>query len=233
MIGNAKEYVIKQFEELAKQKGANAIIGIDIETSFGETLARVAINGTAVVVSSAETSIRINDEKDSSSVITVSKSNSPEGFLPIEINVSNQHGINEIALCLQALDDAIPSNIMADIEKKHDLYLRQKELLATLLDHGAISQAQHDKSLRDLTEKMGIQPSDQPNGKVCGKAVKIVSHSDYKTSADIYTHLNQEMMRATAEGMVDVFNKVDAEAKKSRWQRPQAGSMILFSKTGS
>ena len=48
-------------------------------------------------------------------------------------------------------------------QKKRDLYLRQKELLATLLVHGAISQAQHDKSLRDLTEKMGMQPSNEPN----------------------------------------------------------------------
>ena len=48
-------------------------------------------------------------------------------------------------------------------EKKRDLYLRQKELLATLLEHGAISQAQHDKSLGDLTEKMGMQPSNKPN----------------------------------------------------------------------
>ena len=50
------------------------------------------------------------------------------------------------------------------VEKKRNLYLRQKELLDTLLEHGAISQAQHDKSLRDLTEKMGMQPSGQPNG---------------------------------------------------------------------
>ena len=49
-------------------------------------------------------------------------------------------------------------------QKKRDLYLRQKKLLATLLEHGAISQAQHDKSLRDLTAKMGMQPSGQPNG---------------------------------------------------------------------
>ncbi len=41
-------------------------------------------------------------------------------------------------------------------EKKRDLYLRQKELLATLLEHGAISQAQYEKSLGDLTVKMGI-----------------------------------------------------------------------------
>jgi len=48
-------------------------------------------------------------------------------------------------------------------QKKRDLYLRQKELLATLLVHGAISQAQHDKSLGNLTEKMGMQPSNKPN----------------------------------------------------------------------
>jgi len=45
-------------------------------------------------------------------------------------------------------------------QKKRDLYLRQKELLATLLEHGAISQAQYDKSLGDLTVKMGmIEPA--------------------------------------------------------------------------
>ena len=48
-------------------------------------------------------------------------------------------------------------------QKKRDLYLRQKELLATLLEHGAISQAQHDKSLGDLTKKMGMQPSNGPD----------------------------------------------------------------------
>lgn len=48
-------------------------------------------------------------------------------------------------------------------QKKRDLYLRQKELLATLLEYGAISQVQHDKSLRDLTEKMDMQPSNEPN----------------------------------------------------------------------
>ena len=49
-------------------------------------------------------------------------------------------------------------------QKKRDLYFRQKELLATLLEHGAISQTQHDKSLGDLTEKMGMQSSNEPNG---------------------------------------------------------------------
>ena len=40
-------------------------------------------------------------------------------------------------------------------EKNHQLFLREKALLAEFLAHGAISRAQHDKSLHDLTEKMG------------------------------------------------------------------------------
>ena len=40
-------------------------------------------------------------------------------------------------------------------EKNHQLFLREKALLDGFLEHGAISQAQHDKSLHDLIEKMG------------------------------------------------------------------------------
>ena len=40
-------------------------------------------------------------------------------------------------------------------EKNHQLFLHQKKTLDTFLEHGAISQAQHDKSLHDLIEKMG------------------------------------------------------------------------------
>ena len=39
-------------------------------------------------------------------------------------------------------------------EKNHRLYLRQKELLDLLLERGAISQTQHDRSLSDLTAGM-------------------------------------------------------------------------------
>lgn len=42
-------------------------------------------------------------------------------------------------------------------EKKVELYLNQKELLDTFLSHGAITKAQYNKSLGDLTEKMGMQ----------------------------------------------------------------------------
>lgn len=40
-------------------------------------------------------------------------------------------------------------------EKNHQLYLRQKGMLDMFLEHGAISQEQHDKSLHDLMVKMG------------------------------------------------------------------------------
>ena len=40
-------------------------------------------------------------------------------------------------------------------EKRRALYDRQVATLKTFLEHGAITQAQHDKSLHDMTEKMG------------------------------------------------------------------------------
>lgn len=46
---------------------------------------------------------------------------------------------------------------MTPEEKKKQLFLRQKELLDTFLRTHAISQAQYDKSLGDLREKMGMQ----------------------------------------------------------------------------
>ena len=41
-------------------------------------------------------------------------------------------------------------------EKKIRLYFQQKEALDDFLERGAISQAQYDKSLGDMTEKMGM-----------------------------------------------------------------------------
>ena len=49
-------------------------------------------------------------------------------------------------------------------EKNHMLFLRQKALLDEFLEHGAISRAQHDKSLHDLIEKMG-ETEAFPDGK--------------------------------------------------------------------
>ena len=44
-------------------------------------------------------------------------------------------------------------------EKNRALFLQQKQTLDLFLERGAISQAQHDKSLHDLTVKMGAAAS--------------------------------------------------------------------------
>ena len=41
-------------------------------------------------------------------------------------------------------------------EKKKQLFLKQKNLLDTFLERNAISQAQYDKSLGALRDKMGM-----------------------------------------------------------------------------
>ena len=48
-------------------------------------------------------------------------------------------------------------NSTVPVEKNIELYLRQKKMLEQFLERNAISQAQFDKSLGDLTEKMGMQ----------------------------------------------------------------------------
>ena len=40
-------------------------------------------------------------------------------------------------------------------EKKHQLYLKQKNMLDMFLEHSAIRREQHDKSLHELTIKLG------------------------------------------------------------------------------
>ena len=50
---------------------------------------------------------------------------------------------------------------LSSAEKKLELFRRQKDLLDTVLSTGAISQAQPDKSLNCLIEKMGIKEDQQ------------------------------------------------------------------------
>ena len=45
---------------------------------------------------------------------------------------------------------------MTPDEKKKQLFLRQKELLDVYLEKKAITQADYDKSLKALKEKMGV-----------------------------------------------------------------------------
>ena len=51
----------------------------------------------------------------------------------------------------------MPLTQMTPEEKKQYLFLNQKKTLDLFFERGAISQAQYDKSLGDLREKMGVK----------------------------------------------------------------------------
>ena len=38
-------------------------------------------------------------------------------------------------------------------------------------------------------------------------AMKIVGHSNYQTTADVYTHIRDDMLKKATINMVDVFKK--------------------------
>ena len=44
---------------------------------------------------------------------------------------------------------------LSHVEKRHRLFLNQKQTLDSFLERGAISRAQYEKSLQDLRTKMG------------------------------------------------------------------------------
>lgn len=60
-------------------------------------------------------------------------------------------------------DDNIAWSSLTHEQKNHQLFLTQKELLNQFLKTGAISKAQHDKSIHDLIEKMGETEEQQSN----------------------------------------------------------------------
>ena len=61
------------------------------------------------------------------------------------------------AVCCNREKNDAPS--VSREEKNRQLFLRQKKLLDLFLEKGAISRAQHDKSLHDLRVKMGMDSS--------------------------------------------------------------------------
>ncbi len=55
------------------------------------------------------------------------------------------------------MDDKLSFDTMSKEEKRIELYLSQKRLLETFLERNAISRAQYEKSLSDLTTKMHME----------------------------------------------------------------------------
>ena len=52
--------------------------------------------------------------------------------------------------------DQVEWETLSPEQKRVQLFMNQKQTLEVFLEHGAISQAQFDKSLGDLTKKMGM-----------------------------------------------------------------------------
>ena len=55
------------------------------------------------------------------------------------------------------MDGKLSFDTMSKEEKRIELYLSQKRLLETFLERNAISRAQYEKSLSDLTTKMHME----------------------------------------------------------------------------
>ncbi len=53
------------------------------------------------------------------------------------------------------IDAEQPMLGLSHVEKRHRLFLNQKQTLDSFLERGAISRAQYEKSLQDLRTKMG------------------------------------------------------------------------------
>ena len=54
LIANAREYALEKFKRKVAKLGANAVVGVEFESSFGSDVVRVAIFGTAVIISEYE-----------------------------------------------------------------------------------------------------------------------------------------------------------------------------------
>ena len=54
LISSARKYVLDKFKMKAAKMGANAVLGVEFESSFGSDVVRVAIFGTAVTITKLE-----------------------------------------------------------------------------------------------------------------------------------------------------------------------------------
>lgn len=54
LIERGKQYIMRKFREKAVSICANAVLGIDFETSFGSDIVKISVNGTAVIVDKIE-----------------------------------------------------------------------------------------------------------------------------------------------------------------------------------
>lgn len=114
LIANAKNYLMEQFEREASMKRANAVLGIDIETSFGTDVARVAVSGTAVFVVKDDP-ISVDDESDGVISVNVHATNIFNPMLITSIKLSAGYSTSTVALEVKQTGKGELGDIKADL----------------------------------------------------------------------------------------------------------------------
>lgn len=114
LIVKAKNYLMEQFEREANMKRANAVLGVDIETSFGTDVARVAVSGTAVfVVKDDPTSV--DDESDGVISVSVHATNIFNPMLITNIELSGGYLTNTVAVEVKQTEKGELGDIKVDL----------------------------------------------------------------------------------------------------------------------
>lgn len=120
LIENAKSYLRAKFEDEVRKKGANAVLGIDFESSFGTDFVRAAMSGTAVIVEedpsqAATYNAETETEDEIKPRIGVLRSNVISPFFPLKLLYSQMSKGIMAALCVQPDDGGKVGDIKADV----------------------------------------------------------------------------------------------------------------------
>lgn len=110
LIHEAKEYVKDELTKKARELGANAIVGIDFETSFSDIngYAKVSINGTAVKISKIDRA-HFNETLNFSL-----KPNILSPFRPISVMLNVSNNVSAAIKIFESKEERI-SNFLADL----------------------------------------------------------------------------------------------------------------------
>ena len=111
-------------------------------------------------------------------------------------------------------------------EKRKQLYIKQKNLLEMFLERGAISKAQFDKSLGDLTEKMGY-------GEISMNNIELINASCADQTVDVVVNAANNGLWAGGGICGVIFSKAGMKELTdacSKYKTPlQDGSAVITS----
>lgn len=116
LIENAKKNILDSFCIKAKKMGANAVLGIDFECSFGAEIVRFSVNGTAIRVKKIE-QLKNRPLQKKLPVINYTL-DSNFRICNCFLSFDMQEGVAEIQLQLAVLKGEVPDAVRAQIHLK-------------------------------------------------------------------------------------------------------------------